>query len=155
MSRRPHKRWTPEAFAETARRIHAESGAGFVLAGGPGEEPALSAVAAGLGGVPHRVRAFRRLGDLAGLLAGADLFFGNDNGPRHIALALGVATLAWFGTQNPTHWTPPGPGPHRVIWDPARAAGRPVRPDLPLVADRPEAAAAAGLELLAAAAASP
>jgi len=143
----PHKRWAPEAFAETARLLHAETGAVFVLAGGPGEDTTLEAVAGRLGGVPHRSRTFARVRELTAFLAGADLFLGNDNGPRHIAAALGIPTLGWFNEINPTQWTPPGPG-NPVIWDPARAGGRPYRKDLDIVAERPEAAAKAAARLL-------
>ncbi len=149
VSRRAHKRWGAEAFARTARLLHERTGAAFVVAGGPGEDAALDEVAAALDGVPHRRSTLTRLREMAELTAGADLFLGNDNGPRHIALALGVPTLAWFGTQNPTHWTPPGTARHRVIWDRGRAMGRPVRDDLVIVPETPEDAARAGAELLA------
>jgi ADP-heptose:LPS heptosyltransferase len=149
VSRRAHKRWGAEAFARTARFLHARTGAAFVVAGGPGEEAALNEVAAKLGTVPHRTASLTRLREMVALAGGADLFLGNDNGPRHIALALGVPTLAWFGPQNPTHWTPPGTERHRVLWDRGRAGERAVRDDLVIVPDTPEAAARAGEELLA------
>jgi len=148
VSRRPHKRWEPAAFAETARVLHRRTGAVFLLAGGPGEGPDLERTAAEMDGVPHRIRVFDRLDALAGALGAAALFLGNDNGPRHIAMALGVPTLAYFGTQNPTHWTPPADPRQVVIWDPARRRGRPVREDLRIVPPDPEAAAGAGAHLL-------
>ena len=143
-----HKRWSAEAFAHTARILHEETDAVFVLAGGPGEENLLKDVAEKMGNVPHRVHAFGRLRELIVFLAGADLFVGNDNGPRHIALALGVPTVAWFGGHNPTNWTPPGPGPHCVLWDRARARGRFVRADLDIVPDQPAEAARSAARLL-------
>lgn len=148
VSRRPHKRWEPEAFARTARELHRRTGAVFLLAGGPGEGDTLEGTAAMLGDAPRRVQVFDRLQNLAGALGAAALFLGNDNGPRHVAMALGVPTLAYFGTQNPTHWTPPADPRQVVIWDPARSRGRPVRPDLNLVPPDPEAAAEAGAALL-------
>jgi ADP-heptose:LPS heptosyltransferase len=148
VSPRPHKRWALPRFVESARRLHALTGAVFLVAGGPGEGHVLSRVAAGLEGVPHRVREFERLAPFAAALSEARLFLGNDNGPRHVAAALGVATLAYFGPQNPSHWTPPRSPLHRVIWEPGRGRGGPVRPDLQLVAEDPDAVAQAGAELL-------
>ena len=148
VSRRAHKRWTPDAFAETARLVNERTGAGFLLVGGPGERSVLEQVASLLEEVPFAVQETKRLRELVSLLAGADLFFGNDNGPRHVAVALGVPTLAYFGTQNPTHWTPPGGDPHRVVWNRERARGRPVREDLVVVSEDPRAVAAAAAELL-------
>lgn len=149
VSLREHKRWPIARFVDTAAQLHRDTGAVFVVAGGPGEAAPVAEASRGLGKVPHRTAEFRTLPDFAAFLSGARLFLGNDNGPRHLALALGVPTVAYFGTQNPTHWTPPHPGPHRVLWNPDRAGGRAVREDLPLVDDTPPAAAAAAAELLA------
>lgn len=47
--------------------------------------------------------------ELAGLLAGARLFVGNDSGISHLAAAAGCPTVAIFGPTNPTLWGPVGP----------------------------------------------
>jgi len=151
----PKKRWSLDAFAETARQLHRATGAYVLLAGGPGEREPLEAVAAEMEAVPHGIRVCTRLATFGALLQGADLYLGNDNGPRHIALALGTPTLAYFGSQNPTHWTPPATDRHPVIWDLNRARGRPVRSDLRIVADTPAAVAAEAAALLARTAAGP
>ena len=143
-----HKRWSAEAFARTARLLHERTGAVFVVAGGPGEEPLLQAVSERLTNVPHRAQPFGPLRDLAAFLAGADLYLGNDNGPRHIALALGLPTIARFSRDNPTHWTPPADPRHPVIWDPSHVQGRPVRGDLVILPEDPAAVAQAAAELL-------
>jgi ADP-heptose:LPS heptosyltransferase len=140
--------WPSSAFSQTARLLHRETGAVFTIAVGPGEEADLERVAAGLGDVPHSVHSFDRLGAFVALLAGADLYLGSDSGPRHIALAFGVPTLAHFWTAEATHWTPPGSARHFVIWDPKRARGHPVRDDLRIIAEEPEAVAAAAVDLL-------
>jgi heptosyltransferase-2/heptosyltransferase-3 len=46
---------------------------------------------------------------LAGLLAQAAGFVGNDSGPAHLAGAAGTPTLALFGPTNPTQFAPLGP----------------------------------------------
>ena len=45
---------------------------------------------------------------LAGLLAKAALFIGNDSGPGHIAAAVGTPTLTLFGPTDPRLWAPRG-----------------------------------------------
>lgn len=143
-----HKRWPAASFAETARILHRETGAVFVVAGGPGEEGQLREVARELGDVPHRTEEFKRLREFAAFLGDSHLFLGNDNGPRHLALALGTPTLAWFGHHNPTNWTPPHTDCHAVLWDRSQAKGRFVREDLDIVLDQPEEAARAAARLL-------
>jgi ADP-heptose:LPS heptosyltransferase len=143
----PHKRWPDRAFVETAQRVHRETGAAFVVAGGPGEEDQLRTVAAGLAGIPHGSRICSRIRDLAGLLRESDVFLGNDNGPRHVAIALGVPTLGYFSEVNPVHWTPPGPL-HPVLWDLAHAGGRSVPSDRTILPPHPETAARAVVDLL-------
>lgn len=51
---------------------------------------------------------FANLADLAGWLAGARLYIGNDSGITHLAAAAGVPTLAIFGATSPWTWTPRG-----------------------------------------------
>jgi len=46
------------------------------------------------------------LPSLAGLLAAARLFIGNDSGPGHLAAAVGTATLSLFGPTDPALWRP-------------------------------------------------
>ena len=58
------------------------------------------------------------LRSLAGLLAKATLFVGNDSGPGHIAAAVGTPTLTLFGPTNPWLWAPCGQFSH-VLQAPA------------------------------------
>ncbi|MFW6154552.1 MAG: glycosyltransferase family 9 protein [Planctomycetota bacterium] len=46
------------------------------------------------------------LDELAGLLAGARGFVGNDSGPAHLAAAIGTLTVALFGPTDPCHFAP-------------------------------------------------
>src|SRR5262249_55639883 len=43
---------------------------------------------------------------LVALIAGAQLFVGNDSGPTHIAAALQKPVVVIFGSSNSTHWAP-------------------------------------------------
>jgi len=46
---------------------------------------------------------------LAGLLAGARVYLGNDSGASHLAAAVGAPTVALFGPTRPEHFAPRGP----------------------------------------------
>jgi ADP-heptose:LPS heptosyltransferase len=142
-----HKRWTSEAFVNTARGIHDATGASFVIAGGPGEDAVVQAVASGLRSVPHRALLLDRLQDFFRLCRGADLFLGNDNGPRHIALALGLPTIGYFSEVNPIFWTPPDPR-HPVLWDLAHASARSLPSGRTILPPRADAAVQAATQLL-------
>lgn len=142
-----HKRWSAQAFAEIARGIHQATEAAFVIAGGPGEDAVVNEVGAELQNIPHRTLLLDRLHDLARLSIGADLFVGNDNGPRHIALALGIPTLGYFSEVNPIFWTPPDPR-HPVLWDLAHAHGRSLPSGRTILPPQPEPAVEAAIRLL-------
>jgi ADP-heptose:LPS heptosyltransferase len=43
---------------------------------------------------------------LAGVLARADVYLGNDSGPTHLAAALGTSGVALFGPTDPDLWGP-------------------------------------------------
>ena len=45
---------------------------------------------------------------LAGLLAGAGAYVGNDSGVSHLAAAVGVPSVVLFGTTRPEHFRPVG-----------------------------------------------
>jgi lipopolysaccharide heptosyltransferase I len=107
------KRWPAERFAETARRLHDESGAAIVVTGGPGERELCEAVAGGAAecavvAPPTSLKA------LAALIGEADLFVGADTGPMHIAAAAGVPVVAVFGPKDPAFYGPYGEG-HEVV----------------------------------------
>jgi heptosyltransferase III len=47
--------------------------------------------------------------DLLDVVAGAQLFIGNDSGPGHLAGIIGVPSLILFGPSDPSVWKPLGP----------------------------------------------
>ncbi|MEZ5403472.1 MAG: glycosyltransferase family 9 protein [Bryobacteraceae bacterium] len=51
---------------------------------------------------------FHDLYELAGWLAGARLYIGNDSGITHLAAAVGAPAIALFGPTDPAVWAPPG-----------------------------------------------
>jgi ADP-heptose:LPS heptosyltransferase len=46
------------------------------------------------------------LKEVKGVVAGAQLFVGNDSGPAHIAAAFGIPVVVLFGASNPVTWAP-------------------------------------------------
>jgi lipopolysaccharide heptosyltransferase II len=90
--------WHPERYVGLARSLHASMGARILLVGGAEESALLGSLLNDLKSVPCYVPGPDiRLKEIAGLMAGCDLFVGNDSGPMHLAAALRVPTLGIFG----------------------------------------------------------
>jgi ADP-heptose:LPS heptosyltransferase len=109
-----------------ARRLRA-AGREVLLLSGPGEER----VTATMLGLAPGVTALPECDvvTLAAVVARLGGVAGTDSGPRHLAVALGVPTFAWFGPTHPENWTPPEPanGGRHAWWAtdlPCRACGR-------------------------------
>ena len=104
------KRWPAASYRELGRRLLADDRVRLLILGGPGEEPILDAVAAGLPAERTLVWAPEPIPDLVALLRHPHLAIGNDTGPLHAAAASGVPSLGLFG---PTQGARNGPyGPH-------------------------------------------
>lgn len=94
------KNWPLDRFASLARKLEAD-GAAVTWLLGPAEEG---------WSVPPGTRIHREasLPRVASMLAGADLFIGNDSGTAHLAAAAGCSTIALFLASNPAVWAPRG-----------------------------------------------
>jgi len=102
------KCWPLEGFLEVASTLRG-GGLAVVFALGPVEldrwpERRVRRVC---GAFP--VLAGERLSVLAGVLAGAAGYLGNDSGVSHLAAAVGTRTVALFGPTDPKHFHPLGP----------------------------------------------
>jgi len=98
----PTKRWPAENYAELARRLVDELGAGVVIVGGKGDVKLSEAVA----GMCRRERvavAAGRMGipESAAFLSMCDLLVSNDSAPVHMASAVGTPVVAIFGPTVP------------------------------------------------------
>ncbi|MFO0828252.1 MAG: lipopolysaccharide heptosyltransferase II [Phycisphaerales bacterium] len=112
---RDDKRWPPDRFARVAEHLAARHGLAIVASGSPSE----AAVIAELRGACRAdvVDLSTRGGDLGALkavIAGAALVVTNDTGPRHIAAAFRVPTVALFGPTD-HRWTTLRDVPERVV----------------------------------------
>jgi len=98
------KLWPPGHFAVACDQIGRRHGLAVVIAPGPGEEALAEAIARGM--QEHAVVLAEpptTLAELVALIAGAALQLGNDTGPRHIAVALGVPAVVLIGPTDPRH----------------------------------------------------
>lgn len=99
------KRWPAGRFGDLAWALH-ERGHDVALLEGPTDREAIEATLERGGRFPIIHTSSVRL--LAGILAGAELFVGNDSGATHLAAAAGIPTLALFGPTDPANWAPLG-----------------------------------------------
>lgn len=102
------KRWPAERYAELADRF-GETGATVALIGSPGELEVSEKVSAKAVHPPLMLTGKTSVGDVAALIAVADLLVTNDTGPAHIGAAVGTPTVVIFGPTNPLTTGPFGP----------------------------------------------
>ncbi|MBN1663366.1 MAG: lipopolysaccharide heptosyltransferase II [Deltaproteobacteria bacterium] len=104
----PAKKWFPERYAAVADRLAASHNAQVLMMGSEADRASLDAV---------QGFAKSRLVNLAGktdlqeaiaLIARCRLFISNDSGLMHVAGALGIPTVAVFGSTNPATTSPVG-----------------------------------------------
>jgi ADP-heptose:LPS heptosyltransferase len=102
----PYKWWPPERYAEVGRFIQERYQAPVLIISGGRDRPAAEKIAAQLPG-PTLVTGGRySLLTVAALLSHCRLLVANDSGPLHMALALGVPTIALLGADHPARIGP-------------------------------------------------
>ena len=101
------KRWGQKKFAELARWIIDTFDAKVLIFGGKEEERLASEIAQLANGKPHCVNGLDLL-TTAALVGRCALFITNDSGLMHVAVAMGVRTIAIFGPTDPGRTAPCG-----------------------------------------------
>jgi heptosyltransferase-1 len=96
---RPQKHWFDERWAELAAGLAARGP--VVMLGGPGDLEHAAAIRALAGGGLIDLAGRTRLGQGAAVIERAKLLVGVDTGLTHLGIALGVPTLALFGSTRP------------------------------------------------------
>ncbi|HEY7727396.1 MAG TPA: glycosyltransferase family 9 protein [Candidatus Eisenbacteria bacterium] len=109
----PAKTWPAERFSAVMDALAVRDGAEVIWLWGPGERELAARCRDAMRG-PSRLAPPTGWQELGALVACASLFVGNDSGPKHVAVALGVPTVTVFGPTHPDTWHPPA-GPHRVV----------------------------------------
>jgi len=107
------KRWLPERFAETGIRVAQELNASVAIFGSKDERELCAAVASHIAAnIKARVESFAgatTLAEFIDLAAACRVYVTNDSGAMHIASALGLPTVAVFGSTDETTTGPTGP----------------------------------------------
>ena len=92
-----HKTWPAENYAELIDRLHHRFDAKFIICGASGDADAASHVLRKIGGQVVNLTGRTSLTQLAAVLESCDLYIGNDTGPLHMAVAVGIPTLGIMG----------------------------------------------------------
>jgi len=111
------KQWPPSRFGELASRLLAEQRS-VALVGSRGDQDACAEVSrtvkrlrAGADGGVVDLSGRTTLGELAGVMAGAEGVVSNDSGAMHLAAAVGAPVVAVFGATNERRTAPLTRGP--------------------------------------------
>jgi heptosyltransferase-2 len=104
----PAKKWFPERFAAVADRLSNESGGQTILFGSGGDRESTAAVQKNARHLLIDIAGKTDLKEAICLISRCALFISNDSGLMHIAGALGVPTIAVFGSTNPATTSPVG-----------------------------------------------
>ena len=111
----PAKEWPAKNFATVIDVLAARLGAECVLVGAPSERAKCAEVASLATSGALVSAGETSIGELIALLSISSGFVGNDSGCTHIAGALGIPTVAIFGSTNPLRTGPAG-ARSRAIW---------------------------------------
>jgi ADP-heptose:LPS heptosyltransferase len=114
-SRRHFRRWHLERFAQLADWLMSRFQATVVLVWGPGEREVVERVESLMKQKPLISPETEDLSQLGAILRKCDLHIGNDNGTKHIAVAMGKPTITIYGPQDPVSWTYPEPARHKFL----------------------------------------
>jgi predicted lipopolysaccharide heptosyltransferase III len=102
------KAWPAERFAELAGRLATKYGCRILVGGDARERSLAETIQDGARTPVVSLAGHLTLLQYAAVLKRCALFIGNDNGPMHMAAALGVPVVALFGPSNPAEWGPRG-----------------------------------------------
>lgn len=103
------KAWPAEQFAALADRLSDSFGCRVIIGGSEPERALAEEVRRLARSTPTVLAGRTPLLTYATVLKRCRLFVGNDNGPMHMAAALGIPVVALFGPSNPDEWGPRGP----------------------------------------------
>lgn len=107
------RQWPAEHFIGLGRKLTEETGASILVFWGPGEKENALKIARGIGPKAAAGPETGHLKDLAALIERCRFVVTNCNGPKHIAVALGVPTLTIHSSSDPRAWNPAPEGSER------------------------------------------
>ena len=101
----PNKRWPKEYYVGLIQKILMETPNKVLLFGSPDEYNLISYIRSQC--PDCHIATSLTLGVVASIFRRCSLFIGNDSGPLHIASAMDIPTLSFYGPTNPNDWAPP------------------------------------------------
>lgn len=114
VSRRNYKQWQPEKFAKLGDMLIEKFDASLIMLWGPGEKNYVQQVMYLMKHKPLLSPQTQSIKELAAIIKRADLHIGNDNGVKHIAIAMNTPTVTIHGPSDPVSWEPPNDPLH--LW---------------------------------------
>ncbi|MEA3329074.1 MAG: lipopolysaccharide heptosyltransferase II [Candidatus Omnitrophota bacterium] len=106
------KRWLPQNFARLSDRLSMLDNIKVIMIGGPADKNIARQVSGYVKLPIVNLCGQLNLKELAGVIQASRLFITNDNGPMHIASAVGTPVIAIFGRNqaglSPVRWGPTG-----------------------------------------------
>jgi len=102
------KAWPAERFATLADRLTDAYGCRVLVGGDANDREVAHAIRARARSAPEVLAGHTTLLQFAAVLKRCALFVGNDNGPMHMAAALGTPVVGLFGPSDPSVWGPRG-----------------------------------------------
>ncbi len=110
----PAKQWPLERFAAVMKTVKDKYDARFIYTGAPGDSALYRTIESygPFGGL--NLCGMTDLRQNLSMYRAADMFFGVDSGPMHMAAAVGVPVVALFGPTDERKWGPWG-GSHIVV----------------------------------------
>jgi len=114
-SRRHFNRWPLERYARLADWLISQFDARVILVWGPGEKKVVERIKHLMEKDPVVSWETKNLFELGAILERCDLHIGNDNGTKHIAVAMGKPTITIYGPHSPVSWTYPDFSQHKFL----------------------------------------
>jgi len=109
------RRWPMENFAALVDMVIQKLNATVVLFGSPDEAPYVERTIAMMQQDPINLAGRTTLRQAIAVMSKLDLFITNDSGPLHLAYALGIPTISFYGPESPRRYGPMG-SKHRTIY---------------------------------------
>jgi heptosyltransferase III len=135
-------RWPVERFAEVARWLRAERGMASVVNLSSGDQEIAADAHSALRAHAVIPETFG-IRELIALIAGSQIFVGNDSGPVHLAAASARPCVVIYGPTNPAQWHPWQTGYRALHTD---AVFDPSRGDKSMAAHEPRSIETIGVE---------
>ncbi|MBI4378447.1 MAG: glycosyltransferase family 9 protein [Nitrospinae bacterium] len=104
----PERRWPKERFAQLADVLIEKHHAKIILTGSPAEDPLVQSVLQLMKNSAVNICGRFNIRELSAIISRCNLFFSCDTGPLHLATAMGVPVVGFFGPNTPILYGPRG-----------------------------------------------